>query len=512
MNRILFKIILIALLFFTFTNAQFHENIPTTHWVYESIEKLQVYGFFRTLDQGCQPYTRFQVAKVLLSDLEKNHVINKFAEIEIDRIKTELLPEIKYLQRDNINDKAESSIKVGFTLGNSAKYKENTKNYSFFRLKSSLYFYENFTLKYSAYLDQRFMDNPYFTGYEWRGFQGYQEQMYISYSKNNMFIKFGRDYAKWGYGKGGRLFISDNSRPFDMLSLKLKSKFISIQTIISQLDKMYSAERYLTAIRFELNPTKNIYLGVGQSALYGGEHQSLDFTLSNPLAFYSFTQDNDSKPLNGMIYFDAAWYLRNKYKIYCEFLIDDFQVDNEVKGDLEPDELAYIIGIEGVNLFNTFDGWMEFTQVRNRTYNVPNQRPFEKFLHKNMPIAHPLGTDFQSYQFEADRWLNNHFKLGLGYYLIRKGEGTIRGEFTEPYLEEDVTMETGYKEKIPYGIVETTNRIYASLHYEYNVHLQSDFSIGFEQIENSDHIEGRRRSNPFININLYIDYNWLLKM
>jgi len=509
MNRLFKKTVILSLFYFSCLNAQFHETIPTTHWVYESIEKLQVYGFFRTLDQGCQPYTRFQIARVLLSDLEKNQVINKFVEIEIGRIKTELLPKIKYLQKDVLNDKAKSSVKVGFTLGNSAKYKENTKNYSSFRLKGALSFYENFTLKYSAYLDQRFMDNPYFTGYEWRGFQGYQEQMYISYATDFIDFKFGRDYVKWGYGKGGRLFISDNSRPFDMLSLKLKSKFISIQTIISQLDKMYNAERYLTAIRFELNPTKNIYLGVGQSALYGGEHQSLDFTLSNPLAFYSFTQDNDSKPLNGMIYFDASCYLSNKYKIYGEFLIDDFQVDHEVKGDLEPDELAYIIGIEGVNLFNTFDGWLEFTQVRNRTYNVPNKRPFEKFLHKNMPIAHPLGTDFQSFQFEADKWLNSYFKLGLGYYLIRKGEGTIRGEFTEPYLQEDVTMETGYKEKIPYGIVETTNKIYASLHYEYNVHLQSDFSIGFENIDNLDHLKGSKSDNLFLDLTLYMAFDWL---
>jgi hypothetical protein len=147
MNRILLKIIIVFLLFFTFINAQFHETIPTTHWVYRSIQKLQVYGFFRTLDQGCQPYTRFQIAGVLLSDLEKNQVINKFAEIEVERIKTELLPEIKYLHQKDINS-SESSIKVGFTLGNSGKYKENLKNYSLFRLKCALSFYENFTLKY----------------------------------------------------------------------------------------------------------------------------------------------------------------------------------------------------------------------------------------------------------------------------------------------------------------------------------------------------------------------------
>jgi hypothetical protein len=508
MNRIILKTIIVPLVLFTFTNAQTHETIPTNHWIYKSIERLQVYGLFRSLDQGCQPYTRFQVAKVLLSDLEKNQVINKFVEIEIDRIKTELLPEIEYLQQEDVN-RLKSPMKVGFTLSNFSKYKENTKNYIFFRLNGALSFYENFTLRYSAYLDQRFKDDPYFIGYDWKGFQGYQEQMYISYATDFVDLKFGRDYIKWGYGHTGNLLISDNSCPFDQFSLKVRSRYISFQAFVAQLDKMYNANRYLNAARFEIKPVANLSVGLGQSSLYGGENQSLDFTMSNPLAFYSFTQDNDRKSMNMMLYADFAWYFRNKYKLYSEFLVDDFQIDHEVKSDLEPNELAFLFGIQAVDLFFDTRGWLEFVQVRNRTYNVPDARPFEKFLHKNMPIAHPLGTDFQLFQIHLDRWMNSHFRLDLDYSLLRQGEGTIRGEFTEPWMADEVTMGTGYKEKIPYGIIETTNKIYASLHYEYNVHLQSDLSIGYETIDNLEHLEGNKSDNLFLNLNLYLAFDCL---
>ena len=356
------------------------------------------------------------------------------------------------------------------------------------------------------------MDDPYFTGYEWRGFQGYQEQMYLSYFTDKINLKFGRDYVKWGYGKSGRLFISDNSRPFDMISFKLKSRLISLHAIIAQLDQMYNAQRYLNAMRIEIHPVKDLFIGLGQTSLYGGENRPLDFTMSNPLAFYSFTQDNDGKAMNMMLYTDFSYYFRNRYKFYGEFLIDDFQIDHEEKGDLEPNELAFLFGVEGIDLIFGINGWCEFTQVRNRTYNVPDARPFEKYLHKNLPIGHPLGTDFQSFNFKFDRWLGNHLKLGLGYALIRKGEGTIRGTFTEPWMDDEVTMATGYTEKIPYSIVETTNNLSCTIHYEHNTHIQSDVSIGFEQINNSDHVKGNSKSNPFINISLLIDYNWLLKM
>jgi len=105
--------------------------------------------------------------------------------------------------------------------------------------------------------------------------------------------------------------------------------------------------------------------------------------------------------------------------------------------------------------------------------------------------------------------MNSHFRLDLDYFLLRQGEGTIRGEFTEPWMADEVTMETGYKEKIPYGIIETTNKIYASLHYEYNVHLQSDLSIGYEIIDNLEHLEGNKSDNLFLNLNLYLAFDWL---
>jgi len=500
------KLLLLATILSNIGFAQINESIPTDSWIYESVKILQISGYFRDLDQGTQPYTRQKIAQQLVF-MNDEMMDNKSVEIEYQRLITEFSRDITYLE--NSKSLKEDNIRL------SSMFKDvynDKKNYLFYRLSGALYIKSGFTLKYSAYIDQRLNDDPFYNGYKWRGFQGYQEQMYIAYNRDNFSLKYGRDYVKWGYGNSGRLFISDNSRAFNMLALKIQTKWMSFNTFISQLDDMYSANRYLTATRAEIKLQNKVYIGIGQLALYGGQKQVFDFTMSNPLAFYSFTQDNDHKPMNMMLYTDFACYFRNKYRFYGEFLIDDFQIDREEKGDLEPNELAFLFGIEGIDLIYGINGWCEFTQARNRTYNVPDARPFEKYLHNNLPIAHPLGTDFQSFNCNFDRWLGNHLKLGLGYALIRKGEGTIRGAFTEPWMDDEVTMSTGYEEKIPYGIVETTNNLSCSIHYEYNTHIQSEVSIGFEQIENSDHVESRRRSNPFININLLIDYNWLLKM
>ena len=478
------------------------DMIPTSSWIYESVEVLQAAGYFQNLDKGNRPWSRFEISSILI-DIDVNDLSANSLKIELGRLLYEFKSEIEVISSSGEKDN------FRFYVGLSDNYLTNARNYISIRLSGSLNLNRNLSLKYGAYVDQHFMDDPYYDGYEWRGFQGYQEQMYINWNSSNIDLKFGRDYIKWGYGHTGNLLISDNSRPFDQFSLKVRSRYISFQTFVAQLDKMYNANRYLNAARFEIKPVANLSVGLGQSSLYGGENQSLDFTMSNPLAFYSFTQDNDRKSMNMMLYADFAWYFRNKYKLYSEFLVDDFQIDHKVKSDLEPNELAFLFGIQAVDLFFDTHGWLEFVQVRNRTYNVPDARPFEKFLHKNMPIAHPLGTDFQLFQIHLDRWMNSHFRLDLDYSLLRQGEGTIRGEFTEPWMADEVTMETGYKEKIPYGIIETTNKIYASLHYEYNVHLQSDLSIGYETIDNLEHLEGNKSVNLFLNLNLYLAFDCL---
>lgn len=498
------KLLLLFIILFLFSNAGFSQEIvPLSSWIYQSVDFLQAAGYFRGLDQGNRPWSRRDIASEMIN-IDYKEISNQSAKVELERLRYEFQSEIEALKNDTGD--SDNLDLLRFYSGFSDKYSNTARNYIAFRFHAALQVARNLTLQYGAYLDQQFMDDPYFTGYEWRGFQGYQEQMFISWQTQNINLKFGRDYIKWGYGHTGNLFISDNSRPFDQISIKVMSRRISFQAFIVQLDKLYNANRYLNASRFEIRLPNNLFIGLGQSSLYGGEKQSIDFTMSNPLAFYSFTQDNDSKAMNMMLYSDLAWYFRDKFKYYGEFLIDDYQIDHAEKGDLEPNELAFLVGLQGVDLFWNLHGWLEFVQVRNRTYNVPDARPFEKFLHKNMPIAHPLGTDFQYFQIHMGRWMSSHFRIDFDYSLLRQGEGTIRGEFTEPWMADDVTMATGYSEKIPYGVVETSNTITAVIHYEYNTRIQTDFGFQYIIIDNYQHIKGDSKSEFAITFRLLIEY------
>ena len=53
------------------------------------------------------------------------------------------------------------------------------------------------------------------------------------------------------------------------------------------------------------------------------------------------------------------------YFIFGEFVLDDFQADKKVPGDLEPAEYGINMTVGKNNIFNNYDWKLNFTKVSN---------------------------------------------------------------------------------------------------------------------------------------------------
>jgi hypothetical protein len=473
-----------------FTRVVISQTIPTDHWVYGSIRNLQQLGYFETFQKGSIPYTQEAIISELYT-IQESGQSNLPPHPELELLYSEFSSNLqKYVEKENgINSDrmvAESELISRSSRSHSTQF--GLSGRAAYKMNPSLIFQYGFTI------DQAFNNDSTYEGYEWRGFTGSQDQMSISFHNESLKLLFGREYQSWGYGNTGRLFISDNSRPFDMVKLSVNADYFFFETFVAQLDQLFSADRYLTASRLALEPFGRFTLGLGQSALYGGPGRPVDFTLSNPLSFYSFSQDNDKKYMNGMLYADMYFPISHNFNIYSELLIDDFQIDHREKADLEPNEIAFILGAEGVQLWGKIDWWSEFVQVRNRTYNVPEIRPWEKFLHKGSPIAHAEGNDFQLFASFFKYWIHPRVNIYSKYKYIHKGEGTIKGIFDEPWMEEGVTIETGYSEKYPSGLLMITREVVLGAHWFTSQNIQINASLGYQSITNMNHILHNNKS------------------
>ena len=117
--------------------------IPTSSWIYESVEVLQAAGYFQNLDKGNRPWSRFEISSILI-DIDVNDLSANSLKIELGRLLYEFKSEIEVISSSGEKDN------FRFYVGLSDNYLTNARNYISIRLSGSLNLNRNLSLKYGA--------------------------------------------------------------------------------------------------------------------------------------------------------------------------------------------------------------------------------------------------------------------------------------------------------------------------------------------------------------------------
>lgn len=509
-NRIIFIIILLP----TLVVAQ--QTIPTYHWAYDYLDYLQLRGFLKELNSIQKPYTTSQVEQSL-ERLNEEVLTGKVKLTSQDRWILDYLN--KEFGKKFSDTEKDMRLRLGMWADETVQFHENeTQPYTQLRSRVGLQFKENFYFYNGMLLDQFLYNDPEYTGNKWRGFAGYAEQGYIRYKNSFLNITFGRDFLKWGSGKTGRLLFSDNMRPLDLFAVTLNYKAISMTAIAANLDQwsladslvqkhhVATANRYLSVHRMTLNLPGNLNVGFTELLLYGGPHSTWELKYHNPLLyFHGELLNHGGYNGNGMLYLDMDWHPWKNWKFYGELLIDDYQLEETVPGDLEPNEVGVILGFQksGFPGVSGMTVGAEFVRVTNRTYN--SNLDWEKYVHYNRPIGYYLGNNFDQWHFTADYWFPKKIKFGLAFDYIQKGEGAVLDQWDEPWRA--FTVAQGYDEPFPYGIVESSFITTMNLRWHVKANLFVDVGYRYQDIENVEHQTGINQSAWETNIKLHWNIN-----
>ncbi len=375
-------------------------------------------------------------------------------------------------------------------------------------------------------LDQALRDDAQYIGKRWRGFTGYTEQAYARLHFDKYLVKFGRDFLWWGRGQDATLLISDYSRPLDHFLAQLTLPRLRLTYVAAKLDRApladslaarYGtgfAERYLAAGRAEFEPIKNrLRLAITQMVVHGGPHRSFEWHFLNPFIFYHGEQLNEKelneKP-NGNTFGALDFVARPKpgLELYGQLLVDDVQIEKTRRGDLEPNEIAYLLGTEIADPLGATGATvgLEYTRVANRTYNTI--QPWEKFLHRNRPLAHFLGNDFDRWRLHASLYTGKQTQLFLTTELRRRGEARIASVFDQPF--KDIPLDQGYSEKFPTGVVERSwhFRLEARWHPRPGFFLAAQGKYG--RYKNFAHRAGVKESDTGLFLQMWWEKDWLI--
>ena len=131
----------------------------------------------------------------------------------------------------------------------------------------------------------------------------------------------------------------------------------------------------------------------------------------------------------------------------------------------------------------------EYTRITNRTYNGQGG-PWEKWLHRNKPIAHFLGNDFERWLTTFSWWPHPVWRLMVVFDMRRCGEGRIENEFDTPWM--DTPLGDDYSEPFPTGVVGKSSRYALELSYQPCIALQAFARAGYWDVRNVDHQAGAK--------------------
>ena len=500
-----------------------NETLPSWHWAYDYIESLQMTGLFQDVYQMNRPFTRGDVARSILEtgyEIKQNEI--NLSGSELKRYKclaAEFSDEIRSIQ--GRLDSVDVLELGGHLIEDIMQHKDEDVEFKgVYRSQIHVPVGKYLTLYNGINFDQYLVDDPDYVGKKWRGIVGYTEQAYARAQFSRFRFRFGRDFLKWGPGQSGTLIFSDIARPMDHFMGSVDAGPFRFSYFISRLDDWKlsvalrdslgdsCARRYVSCHRLDARFFNGrLQCAISEAVTYGGVHRVPEWTYLNPFIFYHGAQLNESGKTNTFGSIDILGYPTKCWQVYGTLMIDDIQIEKTCPGDLEPNEIGYLIGsrwsLVGGGIVSA-----EYVRITNRMYKTPN--PWETFVHRGIPLGYPLGNDFDQWQIGWTQWIGGAFRGEISYGQVRKGEGELFTPFDKPWL--NYTVEQGYSEPFPTGVVEKQDLFYVKLNYYTSAHW--GFKAEFQSIayKNYNHTEDLNETKSVWKLGVWLNGEAVVRM
>jgi hypothetical protein len=549
MKKLLTIVSVLSLFTTEISFAQYNFSIPVDSWIYDAIQELQTRGYLLELSPGFKPYRRLEVSEALKS-FEGKVDVSALPEADrwlVKKLDKEFAYETNALDAEK--EDPDTSL-TGMRLSEEAFFNLAKGDYKTFKYADKIEFRPtlrseigidvgNHLLLYTdGTIDQTLRDDTLYTGFTKFGLDVLHQQAYVQYSDRYVDLTFGRDYLSWGYGDDGTVLVSPTAGAFDMVSALLKTKIMKFNWFVAQLNQMpdftpdpYNplesggpstadsipplANRYFTGSRIEFNIGDKVFLGGFQAATFGGPYASINLENTNPVRLNYETTANDGLggSTNNFLGADISVFWPKNLNFYGNLLIDDWQVDHKTRGDLKPNLYAIEAGVRASNVFESFglsgtDASLQYMMAGNRVYNEYNWVSFEKLMLRNYPIALPYGDDFWDIDLRLSQWLTCDWEIGIEVMHLEHGSSNIYGPYTMPWLTDStITVQTGYKEPFPYGVIQETNLFEASLIYQPQQNLYGKAMVSYSQNRNYQYVSGIDKGVFSFLFTIYYDFS-----
>jgi len=214
--------------------------------------------------------------------------------------------------------------------------------------------------------------------------------------------------------------------------LKMETKFGKFQyvNIFAELTKQFTGlqdqtyqKKMMALHHLNFQATDWLSIGLFESVIIDHSDRGLRLEYFNPVILYRWVEHNAGSPDNVLLGFDWRAKLHTSGLFYGQIVLDEFNfgsfLDNDGSYKLK---YGYQAGIKWIDIAQVvnLDLNLEYNRVRPFTYAHSNAN--NSYTHFNMPLAHPLESNFSELLAELRYKPVHNLHIRLTGMFAKKGE------------------------------------------------------------------------------------------
>jgi len=268
--------------------------------------------------------------------------------------------------------------------------------------------------------------------YERRNFDTFDGYLRYRTNQNWLALTVGRNPVYQGFGFIDRLFLSNNTVPFDFLKLDLAYKAVSYSFLYGSLrgDSLGIPldAKNLSTHRLDVRFSDAFRMGFFESVSIA--NSPFSFTFLNPVSFLTSaelnkaSQPGDNNVNNSIIGIDMMVIPLKKLAVQGSFLVDDLEFSTLFKSNAKiTNKFAYQIGLMWANAFTipNLDLKTEYTHLDPFVYtHVSNKTNYTNW---GLPLGHHLEPNSDEVALKLDYNITNRFNLNVLFQHQRSANG-----------------------------------------------------------------------------------------
>ena len=266
---------------------------------------------------------------------------------------------------------------------------------------------------------------------ELKNFDTFEGYLRYQTPKDWLALTIGREAIYQGYGYIDRLFLSNNSVPFDVIKLDLAYKSLSYSFFYGILkgDSLGNQINWknIATHRLDIKFSDKVKAGLFESVITTNNPFSLN--LINPVSFLISADLNsgvsNTAANNSLLGLDFEINPFKNFGFQSTLLIDDLDLGTLFKNDISSNDnkFGYQIGAKWYEAFNVpnIDLSLEYTRLDPFVYSHRDNK--SSYTNHGLSLGHALSPNSDEIAAKANINVTNRINLQLLFQYQRSGEG-----------------------------------------------------------------------------------------